>query len=386
MNGLITESLKQGNTRFLVRMKDDLLTKTEKKWLHWISEYTIRYGQPPSLQRFADEFTTSFVQVESPDPLADLFEQAIKDKKNIAVRKYIQENVEALQNGDDPSDLIEKLHKLIAINTSGLVETTTFDRSVYFRDVDRVFTGLPTMDEATGGINDGDLVYIVGRPQDGKTTLLLHMIARWFWEGKNVLVISNEIPWIDMLFKIDAILAGVNVGEKRSGKFKPESRQKLQFLQYITSIMPNKIVIPDRPIRKPSEVVALIQEHKPDIVCIDGAYLMSMTGAATVEWTELAAVSRELKMIANMHEIPVIGVIQANRSASEKSTVGGENIAGSDAFFQDPDIVFSVRSIVGGSAGLTKQVNMSTTKNRHGVAASIQLEYDFISMTLKEVI
>jgi len=139
-------------------------------------------------------------------------------------------------------------------------------------------------------------------------------------------------------------------------------------------------------VRKPSEVVALIQEHKPDIVCIDGAYLMSMSGSATVEWEEIAAVSRELKMIANTYEIPIVGVIQANRSASEKQVVGGENIAGSDAFFQDPDIVFSVRSVVGGSAGLTKQVSMATTKNRHGVFASIQVEYDFIAMTLKEVI
>ena len=84
------------------------------------------------------------------------------------------------------------------------------------------------LDEATGGINDGDLVYIVGRPQDGKTTFLLHLIARWFWEGKTVLVVSNEIPWRDMLFKIDSILAGIPVSERRSGKFTEESKLKLK--------------------------------------------------------------------------------------------------------------------------------------------------------------
>lgn len=385
MNQLITESLKRGNTRFLFKFTDALLSKTEKGWINWIQKYNIDFGQPPSLDRFSTEFSTSFVVVDSVDPLEDIFLLELKQKKNLVVRAYIQKNIDGLREGDDPSQMIEDLHKQIAVSSSGIIETDTFDRSLYFREVNRIFTGIETMDEATGGINDGDLVYIVGRPQDGKTTFLLHMIAKWFWEGKRILIISNEIPWIDMLFKIDAILAGVSVGEKRSGKWKAGSKEKLKFMQYLSSIAPNKIVIPNKPIRKPSEVMALIQEYKPDVVCIDGAYLMSTTGAATVEWADLAAVSRDLKAIANTTEVPIIGVIQANRGASESQIVTGANIAGSDAFFQDPDIVYSLRHMINGGSNMNKTINLATTKNRHGIFVSVQAELDFENMTMREL-
>lgn len=384
MNTLVTESLKRGNTRFLAKFTDSLLTKTEKSWLAWIQKYNVEFGQPPTLTRFSDEFSTSFMVVESADPLEDIFQVTVKNKKNLLVRTYIQKNVEQLREGADPSQMIEDLMRQITMGSSGIIESDTFDRSLYFREVNRIFTGIQSMDEATGGINDGDLVYIVGRPQDGKTTFLLHLIAKWFWEGKKVLVISNEIPWLDMLFKIDAIIAGVSVGEKRSGKWKPGSKEKIKFMQYLSSIAPNKIVIPDRPVRKPSEVLALIQEHKPDVVAIDGVYLMSMTGAATVEWSDLAAVSRDLKNIANTMGAPIIGVIQANRGASEQQSVSGHNIAGSDAFFQDPDIIYALRHITNGGDNMTKQSNLSTTKNRHGIYVSTILEYDFVRMTLTE--
>ena len=384
MNELITESLKRGKTRFLFKFTDSLLSKTEKQWLAWIQKYTIDFGVPPTLQRFSTEFSTSFVVVENIDPLEDIFQQELKRKKNLVVRAYIQKNIDGLREGDDPSQMIEDLHRQIAVGDSNVVETDSFDRSEYFREVNRIFTGIDSLDEATGGINDGDLVYIVGRPQDGKTTFLLHLIAKWFWEGKKILIVSNEIPWIDMLFKIDAILAGVSVGEKRSGKWKPGSKEKLQFMQYLSSIASNKIVIPNKPIRKPSEVLALIQEYNPDVVAIDGAYLMSMTGAATVEWQDLAAVSRDLKAIANTTGKPIVGVIQANRGASEAQIVTGANIAGSDAFFQDPDLVFSLRHMINGGDNMSRTVNLATTKNRHGVFLSTTIEYDFENMTLRE--
>ena len=384
MNTLITESLKRGNTRFLTKFTDALLTKTERNWLKWIQAYNVEFGQPPTITRFGDEFSTSFMVVESADPLEDIFQVTVKNKKNLLVRAYIQKNVEQLREGADPSEMIEDLVRQIAMGSSGIIETDTFDRSMYFREINRIFTGIESMDEATGGINDGDLVYIVGRPQDGKTTFLLHLIAKWFWEGKKILVVSNEIPWLDMLFKIDAIIAGVSVGEKRSGKWKEGSKEKLKFMQYLSSIAPNKIVIPDRPVRKPSEILALIQEHKPDVIAIDGVYLMSMTGAATVEWSDLAAVSRDLKNIANTMGKPIVGVIQANRGASDQQVVSGANIAGSDAFFQDPDIIYALRHVMNGGDNMSKQVNLTTTKNRHGVYVSTVLEYDFVRMTLTE--
>lgn len=386
MNKLITKSLSDGKLNFLTKIPDTLLNSTEKKWVSWIQDYALRFGVPPTLSRFQDEFVSSFVEVASDDPLADVFEQEVKEKKNAFVRIYIQKHQEELRDGIDPSLMLEELNRSLYVDMSDSTDTQEFDRSEYFAPVGKFFTGVSILDDATGGINDGDLVYIVGRPQDGKTTLLLHLIARWFWEGKNVLVISNEIPWRDMIFKVESILAGIPVGERRSGKFTEASKEKLKFLQYITKVIPNKIVIPRRPVRTSIEVQNLMRLHKPDVVCIDGAYLMSNNTApeAIGDWKELAAVSRDLKQTANILETPIIGVVQANRGASESDKVAGHNIAGSDAFFQDPDIVISVRQVEATNSGMDKMVNVSTTKNRHGIMAMTKIVYNFQDMTMKE--
>jgi replicative DNA helicase len=243
--------------------------------------------------------------------------------------------------------------------------------------------GIETIDDATGGLSEGDLAYIVGRPADGKTTLLLHLIAKWFCDGKNILLISNEIPWLDMLYKVDCILVGASVGEKRSGNFTQDTKDKMAALKYMQSIMDNKITIPDRPVRKPAELLSLITQHKPDIVCIDGAYMMSMTGASTVDWEDLAAVSRELKQIVNTENIPIVGVLQANRTAEGSKTVSGASIAGADAWFQDADIILSVRQDEKTAFGAN--VVLSTTKNRHGIQVMTKINYNFHDMTLGEV-
>lgn len=386
MNGLITECLKRKQLSFLTKVPDTLLNKTEQKWLAWIKDYTLRFGVPPTLTRFQDEFIASFVIVESENPLRDIFELEITEKKNAHVRAYIQAHQEELRNGADPTGMLEKLNQDIFVDMSDSTDTSEFDKDEYLLPVGKFFTGISVLDDATGGINDGDLVYVVGRPQDGKTTLLLHLIARWYWEGKTVLVISNEIPWKDMLFKIDSILAGIPVGERRSGKFQPESKEKLKYLQYLQKQVPNKIIVPKHPVRTSIEVQNLMRLYKPDIVCIDGAYLMSndTSPEAIGDWKVLAAVSRDLKQIANTLEVPIVGVIQANRGASEGDKVAGHNIAGTDAFFQDPDIVISVRQFESTTTGLGKSVKASTTKNRHGVMVSTTIVYDFEKMTMKE--
>jgi len=386
MNKLITCSLENGKLNFLTKVPKTLLNKTEIKWVDWIREYSLRFGVPPTLERFQDEFISSFVSVESADPLADVFEQEVTEKKNMYVRNYIQQHQEELRNGADPTGMLDELNRSIYVDMTDSVDSGEFDRDEYLLPVGKFFTGVSILDEATGGINDGDLVYIVGRPQDGKTTFLLHLIARWFWEGKTVLVVSNEIPWRDMLFKIDSILAGIPVSERRSGKFTEESKLKLKLLQYLAKRLPNKIIVPKHPVRTSIEIQSLMRLYKPDIVCIDGAYLMSNNPApeALGDWKELAAVSRDLKQTANTLETPIIGVVQANRGAAETDKVAGHNIAGSDAFFQDPDIVLSVRQVEATTTGLEKSVKISTTKNRHGVMATSNIILDFQNMTLKE--
>ena len=78
-------------------------------------------------------------------------------------------------------------------------------------------------------------------------------------------------------------------------------------------------------------------------------------------------------------------MLQANRTAEEKQSVHGGGIAGTDAFFQDADIILAVRSLQTTESGKGKHVLLSTTKNRHGPHITAELAYDFVEMTMREL-
>jgi hypothetical protein len=382
VNTLITKSLGLQDTSYLLPFKPVLMNVVEQKWVAWIHDYIVRYGAPPTLERFSKEFATNFEPVPSADPLRDIFDQTLLAKRNVHVRAEISKNAVGLRDGADPSGIIQKLYEDISGVDTACIDTSTLDKSAYFRIPDSMLTNIGGLDELIGGIVRGDLVWIAGRPGDGKTTLLLMMIAKWFWEGKKILLISNEIPYLDMLFKLDAIWANLRISEKRLGQWGPESKEKLRFLQYVQRIAPGKVVVPTGPIRKPDSLRGLIEEHKPDIVCIDGAYMMSVSGKATSEWAELATVSRELKQMANSLEVPIVGVLQANRDSEFRQTTTVGALAGTDAYGQDADTVILLRSsaIVGGD----KEVHLHVSKNRNGVVGTIVIRYDFTRMAMYE--
>lgn len=382
MNQLITESLVQSDLSYILPFKKVLLTKIEKQWVDWIHEYLLVYGQPPSLDRFEKQFGHNFTPVHSIDPLGDVFDQTLTKKRNIYVRTEIANHTQELKDGEDPTAIINRIYEAITSVDTSCVTSEYFDKSSYFRVPETMLTGLPKLDDVIGGIVRGDLVYIAGRPGDGKTTLLLSMIAKWYWQGKKILMISNEIRYDDMLFKVDAMLANMKISEKRLGIWQPQSTLKLKFLQYLQSISRGQIITPKGPVIKPSSVRALVSQHKPDVVCIDGAYLMSPNGAATNEWAELAAVSRELKQIANQENVPIIGVLQANRDSEYKSITGLGALAGTDSYGQDADIVLLLKAqgLVDGE----KEVLLHTPKNRNGALANVMIRFDFEGMNVYE--
>lgn len=383
MNELITKSLQAGDTTDVISLQNSkLLTPLEKKWIDWIDDYVMKFGVPPTLERFEKEFDKTFVSVETKDPIADVMEQTLKALRNRFVREYVTKHQESLKNGDDPSALVQDLFEAVRHDKRGLVDTSDFDRSDYF-DVDELLpTGIPSLDAITGGFAKGDLGFIAGRLGDGKTTFLRYLIAKWYLEGKRVLLISNEIRWDEMLWQIDSILGCLPPGEKRSGKFSEETKRRLRFIRYFAKHHEGKIVIPKHTVRNPSDLYGMIAEYQPDVIAIDGAYLMSGDGKATAEWQQLAVVTRELKQMANNLNVAIVGVIQANRAAEMQRNITSSSIAGSDTFGQDADVVLSIK--FDRVEGTKRIAYVYTTKNRFGEMRGFEIYTDYETMTMGE--
>lgn len=376
MNVLITQSLTEGNVTHLYQFPRILIEAWEGDQIDWIREYTIKHSKPPSLKRFAKEWGT-FVPIDKGDPITDTYEQALVKKRNFFTRRFLMEREEEINAGADPSTFIQELHEVLSLGDVEVLKYSEFDRSEYFRKKTSIPYGIEKLDRFTGGAAAGDLIYLAGRLGTGKTTLAIWMIKKWLEDGHKILVISNENRAEDIVAKIDAFMGGWNPLKRRLMEWTPEEETRIRTVGYIASTLEGEILIPTVPIHNVNEVQALIHSHQPDVVVIDGVYLLSDNKGDSANWEKLTDVSRNLKRMADGHGVPIVGIHQANRAAEGKH-MEITNMAYSDALAQDADLVL----------GLTEEADgdlyIECLKNRWGKnnwAFFVQLYFD--TMTVK---
>lgn len=377
MNKLITMAIESGQASYIFRVPQVLLTELESKIADWVRSYIVTYGVTPSMARLTTEFKF-FVPESSTDPIDDVFATELSMRKNIYVRTKFAEHQGDLLKGVDPTELILSLAKAVNTVDGGITTTASYDRTAYFNTRVIYDFGVNFIDKTTGGIAGGDLVWIVGRPGSNKTTFAEWLITTWALEGKRVLYVSNENMAEDVIQKLDAFYGGWNPMCLRTGEWSAEDRLRVAAVATLLSKLDGIIVVPNEAALSTSDVMALIDTHKPDIVLIDGVYLMSESKKAVIGWEDAAAVSRALKRLARKTGLPFIGVIQANREA-EGENVGRGTIAHTDAYLQDADLIIALNRQDGG--GVLGQI----IKTRWGVTdltQSFSMRVDFESMQI----
>ena len=341
MNVLITQSLTEGNVTHLYQFPKILMEAWEGDQIDWIREYTIKHSEPPSLKRFSGEWDT-FVPIDKGDPITDTYEQTLVKKRNYYARKFLMERMDEINDGADPAGIIQELNEVMSLGDVEVLKYSEYDRTRYFRAKTSFPYGIEKLDKYTGGANAGDLIYIFGRLGTGKTTLTLWMIKKWLEDGHKILVISNENRAEDIVSKIDAFMGGWNPLKRRLMEWTPEEETRIRTVSHIAAALGGEIIIPTVPIHNVTEVQALMHAHQPDVVIIDGVYLLSENKGDSANWEKITDVSRNLKRMADGHGVPIIGVHQANRAAAGKEELGVENIAYSDALGQDADLVIGI--------------------------------------------
>lgn len=124
---------------------------------------------------------------------------------------------------------------------------------------------------------------------------------------------------------------------------------------------------------------AKIRDLKPDIVFVDGMYLMKddRSNSRSVDWKNITHISQDLKLTAQEFDIPVVGITQANRGAEQKKGEDLTELSYSDALGQDADAVFRTRRIVRcdeSTANLKQtEVHLTAPGMREGVFDGIVL-------------
>lgn len=221
------------------------------------------------------------------------------------------------------------------------------------------FPWLPLQEE-TGGLQDDDYIVFYGRPKSMKSWVVSFLIA-WAVEGAwlptdapiasypRVLVYTKEMTPLNFYNRIAACLAGLPYGDLRGTKLTDDQEAILAvWVEYAKELVNQGrlIVLSAKDVAGRDTVTWLkskVEKYAPDIVFVDGLYLMSPENPKLVKDNErVQSISRAIRQMILDTKTPVIATMQANRKAAQHGRAELDEISFSDAISQDCTGAFRV--------------------------------------------
>jgi KaiC/GvpD/RAD55 family RecA-like ATPase len=214
---------------------------------------------------------------------------------------------------------------------------------------DYIDTGWKYLDEMMLGLRPGDFLGMVGRPGMGKTYQLLHM-ARHTWRAqqKIPLFVSMEMKPLLLSQRLAAMDNKVAITHLKNGQLGSKEKDRLfTGLEELRDSDQVPFWILDGNLAATvNEIEALVQLLQPDVVFVDGAYLLQHPNPKIQKWEKIGANAEQMKQeIATRLGVPVVASYQLNRNHSrdiKKGIDSGlENIAGADIIGQIASVVLA---------------------------------------------
>ncbi len=251
-------------------------------------------------------------------------------------------------------------------------------------------SGIPTgwrdFDEAIGGYQKGDLVSWVARMGVGKSYLLIKQAVSAWEAGYNVLFVTMEMSITQITRRIVGLGSGINPDYIRKGSLDTYGVQRLE--RYVRDMVhaDRFNIFAGSFSKKVSDLELLVHELSPDIIFVDGAYLMRPDvmpkSGARIE--RVAEVYDELKKLTITSDRPIITTSQFSRQAGKRGKDGSlETISFSDAIAMHSSIVLSIKE---GSPPYEKtRRDIEILKGREGEAGTYPINYAFSPINLDQV-
>lgn len=210
-----------------------------------------------------------------------------------------------------------------------------------------IITGFTRLDKLTNGLQKSDLIVIAARPGMGKTSLAMNIVENAaIGSGAVCAVFSLEMPEVQIIQRLMCSLANVSMSDALSGKLSANDWKKL--VKASEKLRRSKIHIDDSSRVTPAEILSKCRRIKSknngqlDLVMIDYIQLMSSGKRSGEEnrTQEVAAITRELKIMAKELDVPVIALSQLRRIQAGEPQLS--DLRESGAIEQDADIVMFI--------------------------------------------
>ena len=202
-----------------------------------------------------------------------------------------------------------------------------------FAELDKIITGIDRINEN---------MVIAARPGVGKSWLLLTLAANMSIRGLTVGIYSGEMSVDKVAYRIDTLIGKIDNRKISHGDlyYKDFYRNYLDSLK-CSNYGAIKVLTPND-IAGPATVDALrafVEKEHLDILFIDQYSLLEDTSRAKTLPEKVANISKAIKNLQVMKQIPIIAVSQMNRTKNEDKSQDSSQIALSDRIGQDATII-----------------------------------------------
>lgn len=356
---VITRIIETGDIRTAVKRRltaDYFFLPDTRGAYAFLVDHFSQYGCTPSLERFRDAYPL-FTMHTTSDPVEALVDHVRTNKLNRDLAVTLEEAVRSAR--EDPHEALATLRAAVSGLTAQFVLSRDIDITKTIEEAKaeylRVKAGhgqlgipwpWPKLTQVTLGIQDEELIFFMARPKSMKTWFLIKTAVHAHQHGWRPLFVTHEMPTAQIRRRAHAVFAQVDYEAVRSGKLtQAEEKAYFEDLEAFAEMTPFVLTGDDE--NKGGGVLSLaskIKEYKPDIVFVDGVYLMhdDRGGKRASDWQSIAHITQDLKRLARTEQVPIVGTTQANRAAERTKGTSMSEAAFSDSFGQDCDYMIRV--------------------------------------------
>jgi replicative DNA helicase len=237
--------------------------------------------------------------------------------------------------------------------------------------------GIPNVDDLYPGARPGQLVLVAGRTSMGKSAWLL----QWAWNAaqaeRTVWYYSLEMTRADLIHRLCAHGADIDLGEIVKGRLGHPERQRIAAL--IHGDAQGRILIADTP----EVTTATIGVHlaraktKPELVIVDYLQLLCINPRAN-RYEQVSEISRSLKCLAVEHGVPIIAGSQLSRPETGKDDAAPRlsDLRDSGSLEQDADVVCFLHGKQADKLQPLRPVEYLVAKHRQGRLGKVALTFE----------
>lgn len=343
----------------------------------FIREHKEKYGNVPDKETFLEkfpEFDIIDTVNESPRYLVDTIREEHLYSDSVPVVQRFAELLKTDANA--AAEYLNSQVRLLQPNYSiGGIDITKQAEQRYQEYIDRkdnqknwyLESGFPELDDIIHGIQRGEeYIVLVARLGQGKSWLLAKVAGHIWRCGMNIGYISPEMSYNSIGFRLDTILGHFSNRNLMYGN------EEEAYKAYIDNLKTheNKFIVAtpadfNREITV-SKLRNFVKQNSLDFLAIDGIkYLRDERGRKNDNLTtSLTNISEDLMELSVDLKIPVMTVVQANRtgvsSAEDDGTPELESIRDSDGIAHNATKVLSIKQKADGV------LEIGIKKNRFG--------------------